>query len=190
MNKHDLIVIFIIFISISILVFPILFIADLLNYVTPRMTIITIGNTIAYLLGVSILIASHIHYYFRNSANIEIYNVQKTMNLIRALVLIFGLLLFPYSLEHTFNLFGWIILSLSISNVLYGHSFQVIGNRVAYSNEKSSSSYRIMKYSNVRNNVIEIQLENDSTKTIVFNKKEINMLRVITKKLDQADADC
>lgn len=188
MNKQDLRIISIVFGSLSILLFPLLYKANLLNHDTLMMTVLTIGNTIVYLFSISILFASQIFYYLRKNSDAEIYIVQKVLNRIRVVVLICGLLLFSYFFESTPQIFGWILLILSMSDLVYGHSFLINGDRVEYSNDKSLKSLTILNYSSVGKSAIELHLENGKNKIISFNKNEIRIMDMLKEKLDDYDA--
>lgn len=188
MGKQDLGIISIVFVSISILVFPLLYIANLLNHDTVMTTVMTIGNTIVYLFSISILITSQIFYYLRKNRHAVIYNVQKVLNRIRVVILICGLLLFPYFFESTPYIFGWLLLILSMSDLIYGHSLLINGDRVEYSNDKSLKSHIILNYSNVGKSAIELHLENGTKKIISFSKNEMEIMDVLKNKLDDYDA--
>jgi len=188
MDKQDLGIISIIFVSISVLVFPLLYLANLVNHDTLMMTAMTIGNTIVYLFSISILIASQIVYYVRKNRYAVIYNVQKVLNRLRVVILICGLLLFPYFFESTPHIFGWLLLILSMSDLIYGHSLLINGNRVEYSSDKSLKSFMILNYSNVGKSAIELHLENGAKKIISFSKNEMKIMDMLRNKLDDYDA--
>jgi hypothetical protein len=187
MNRTDFNVFLSIFFSISLIVIPLQVFGNLLVRDTTLKTIVAYGNSIVFIIGLSLLIMTIIYHCLRQNDRDHYIIVQGLLDKVRIFLLFCGLILFvAAALGESYNVFGYVVIFILMTTSPYSHYFKIVDKQVVYCSDMSFTEFRITGYQEIGVSAIQVFLDNGTKKTISFNKKEKNTLELLKNKLGQS----